>query len=169
MSCYTNLIFLFFFTGSSPRNHHLIVVERFVCPNEPVSCAVWCLLLVGSPKAICSLARGQTKNGSRRPMEDDEEKERYLVDSRFTSRYKIDYYAFDVLPCVVLVLVSRSGLRASVKCLNCKLLPEDSRFASRLHICQQTSYFAEDFGLASMSPDLTAESRLTIYNHLING
>ena len=37
------------------------------------------------------------------PMEDDEEKKRYLVDSRFTSRYQIDYYyAFDVLPCVVL-------------------------------------------------------------------
>ena len=36
-------------------------------------------------------------------MEDDEEKERYLVDSTFTSRYKIDYYyAFDILPCVVL-------------------------------------------------------------------
>ena len=103
MSCVTNLIFsFFFFTGSSPKNHHLNAVERFACPNEPVSCVVVCLPLVGSPKAICSLARGQTKNGSRRPMEDDEEKERYLVDSRFTSRYKIDcYLAFDILPCLL--------------------------------------------------------------------
>ena len=58
--------------------HHLNVVERFACPNEPGSCVVWCLVfLVGSPMANWSLGRGQTKNVSRRSMEDDEEKLRY--------------------------------------------------------------------------------------------
>ena len=67
--------FLFsFFTGPSPMNHHLVAVERFACPNEPGRCVVWCLvLLVGSPMANWSLGRGQTKNGSRRPMEDEDE------------------------------------------------------------------------------------------------
>ena len=56
-------------------NHHLVAVERFACPNEPGRCVVWCLLvlLVGSPMANWSLGRGQTKNGSRRPMEDEDE------------------------------------------------------------------------------------------------
>ena len=52
-------------------NHYLIVVERFVCPYEPGSCVVWSwLLLVGTPMANWSQARGQTKNGSKDPMED---------------------------------------------------------------------------------------------------
>ena len=64
-------------------NHHLIAVERFACPDEPGSCVVRCLvLLVGSPMANWSLGRGQTKNGSRRPMEDNEEKMRYLLDRK---------------------------------------------------------------------------------------
>ena len=55
-------------------NHHLSVVERFACPYEPESCAVWCLVfLLGSAMANWSLGRGQTKNGSRRPMEDEDE------------------------------------------------------------------------------------------------
>ena len=51
-------------------NHHLIVVERFVCLCEPEGCVVWSfVLLVGSPKAKWSQVRGQTKNGSKTPME----------------------------------------------------------------------------------------------------
>ena len=81
------------------------------------------------------------------PMEEDEEKKRYLVDSRFTSRYQIDYYyAFDVYYLVLsLLTVSHSGLRVSVNCLNCKLLPEDSIFTSRLKIHQKIPDFPADF------------------------
>ena len=37
-------------------------------------------------------------------------------------------------PVLSLLTVSRCGLRVSAKCLNCKLLPEDSKFISRLQI-----------------------------------
>ena len=72
--CMSNLLFFFFFLQVPLRkNHHLIVVERFACPNEPGICAVWCLVLLeGFPMANWSPGRGLTKNGSRRPKEDDE-------------------------------------------------------------------------------------------------
>ena len=82
MSCVTNLIFsFFFFTGSSPKNHHLIAVESFACPSEPMSCVVCCLLLVGVSHGKLLSGEGPESNyGSRRPMEDDGEKMRFEFD-----------------------------------------------------------------------------------------
>ena len=46
-------------------NHHLIMVERFACPSEPESYAVWSVvLLLGFPLANWCWKREQTKNGS---------------------------------------------------------------------------------------------------------
>ena len=46
------------------------MVEKFVSPYEPGSCFVWSWLLLGTPMAKWSQARGQTKNGSKDLMED---------------------------------------------------------------------------------------------------
>ena len=41
--------------------------DRFECPYEPGHCVVLkCVLLVGTPIANWSQARGQTKNGSQK-------------------------------------------------------------------------------------------------------
>ena len=52
-----------------------------------------------------------------------------------------------------LLTVSHSGLRVPAKCLNCKLLPEDSRFSSRRHILQQTLDFPACLLFYQQNPD----------------
>lgn len=55
-------------TNSLLGNHHLVVVERFVCSYEPGGYVVWGLVhLVGSLKGNWSQVRGQTKNVSKKP------------------------------------------------------------------------------------------------------
>ena len=70
------------------------------------------------------------------------------------SRIQIgNFYAFHVLYQCSLLTVSHSGLRVSAKCLNCKLLPEDSRFSSRRHILQQTLDFPACLLFYQQNPD----------------
>lgn len=54
-------------TNSLLGNHHLVVVERFVCSYEPGGYVVWGLVhLVGSLKENWSQVRGQSKNVSKK-------------------------------------------------------------------------------------------------------